>query len=143
MSAKNRFGIPLNEVEIHPVDVLRRAVERVNCSIILKGPCTFMGLASGKTYFNFSPNDGMATGGVGDVLAGLLGGLLAQDAGLRKEQDSLLRRYGHANEATLLAVYIHTLAGRIAAEKFGVRAMSAMSLVETLAQAFNQLDADI
>jgi hydroxyethylthiazole kinase-like uncharacterized protein yjeF len=140
----SRFcGIPLNEVEIHPVDVLRRAVERVNCSIILKGPCTFMGLASGKTYFNFSPNDGMATGGVGDVLAGLLGGLLAQDAGLRKEQDSLLRRYGHANEATLLAVYIHTLAGRIAAEKFGVRAMSAMSLVETLAQAFNQLDADI
>lgn len=135
-------GLKLEEIETHPVETLKQAVERVNCTILLKGPCTFMGLASGKTYFNFSPNDGMATGGVGDVLAGILAGLLAQDAGLRREEESLLRRYEHAHQATLLAVYIHTLAGRIAAEKFGVRAMSAMSLIETLATAFNQLDGD-
>jgi ADP-dependent NAD(P)H-hydrate dehydratase / NAD(P)H-hydrate epimerase len=136
-------GIPLEEVQHQAVDVLKKAVERVNCTIVLKGPCTYMGLASGKTYFNFSPNDGMASGGVGDVLAGILGGLLAQDAGLRREEEALLRRYEHANQATLLSVYIHSLSGKFAAEKFGVRTMTAMSLIESLPQAFNDLDGDV
>ncbi|MBY0515334.1 MAG: NAD(P)H-hydrate dehydratase [Bacteriovoracaceae bacterium] len=78
-------GLEIEEVEKAPFENLRQAVERTNCTIILKGACTYLGLASGKTYFNFSPNDGMATGGVGDVLAGILGGLLAQDTGLRRE----------------------------------------------------------
>jgi NAD(P)H-hydrate epimerase len=101
-----------------------------------------LGLASGKTFFNFSPNDGMATGGVGDVLAGILGGLLAQDTGLRSESDALLQRYEHVNQAALLSVYIHTLAGQFAAEKFGVRTMTATSLIETLPEVFNRLDGE-
>jgi hydroxyethylthiazole kinase-like uncharacterized protein yjeF len=131
-----------SDVEIRPYESLRQAVERINCTILLKGPCTYLGLASGRTYFNFSPNDGMATGGVGDVLAGILGGLLAQETGLRREQDALMHRYEHANQATLLSVYIHTLAGQFAAEKFGVRTMSAMSLIETLPEVFNRLDGE-
>jgi hypothetical protein len=49
-------------------------------------------LPNGKTFFNFSPNDGMATGGVGDVLAGILGGLIGQEANLKK-RDSLYNMY--------------------------------------------------
>jgi hydroxyethylthiazole kinase-like uncharacterized protein yjeF len=135
-------GIPQEEVETRPVDCLRQAVERINCTILLKGPCTYLGLASGKTFFNFSPNDGMATGGVGDVLAGILGGLLAQDTGLRSESDALLQRYEHVNQAALLSVYIHTLAGQFAADKFGVRTMTATSLIETLPEVFNRLDGE-
>jgi NAD(P)H-hydrate epimerase len=135
-------GIAQQEVENAPLQCLKEAMERINCSILLKGPCTYLGLANGKTYFNFSPNDGMATGGVGDVLAGILGGLLAQDTGLRNETDALLQRYEHVNQAALLSVYIHTRAGHFAAEKFGVRTMSAMSLIETLPEVFNQLDGD-
>jgi NAD(P)H-hydrate epimerase len=135
-------GISQEEVEQRPVECLRQAVERTNCTIILKGACTYLGLANGRTYFNFSPNDGMATGGVGDVLAGILGGLLAQDTGLRREDDSLVVRYEHLNQAALLSVYIHTMAGHFAAERFGVRTMTAMSLIETLPEVFNRLDSD-
>ncbi|MFP5457405.1 MAG: NAD(P)H-hydrate dehydratase [Bacteriovoracia bacterium] len=135
-------GLDQKQVEAAPVENLRQAVELINCTILLKGPCTYLGLASGRTFFNFSPNDGMATGGVGDVLAGILGGLLAQESGLRREQDALLARYEHANQAALLSVYIHTLAGQFAAEKFGVRTMSAMSLIETLPEVFNRLDGE-
>jgi len=135
-------GLAQSEVENRPVECLRQAVESINCTIILKGPCTFLGLASGATYFNFSPNDGMATGGVGDVLAGILAGLMAQDSGLRSEQDALLARYEHVNQAALLGVYIHTQAGRFAAEKLGVRTMTALSLIEALPSVFNQLDGE-
>ncbi len=135
-------GLSLEEVERHPVRLLKEAVERINCAVLLKGPCTFLGLANGHTYFNFLPNDGMATGGVGDVLAGILGGLLAQDRGFRKKGEPLLQRYAHAHQAALSAVYVHTLAGSIAARDKGVRAMSAISLLESLPAAFAHLDGE-
>jgi hydroxyethylthiazole kinase-like uncharacterized protein yjeF len=133
-------GLTMEEVQRRPLPLLREAVERINCAVLLKGPCTLLGLANGQTYFNFLPNDGMATAGVGDVLAGIMGGLLAQDTELKRRQQPLLQRYEHAHQASLLAVYLHTLAGQIAAEKFGVRAMSALSLLETMPEAFARLD---
>lgn len=133
-------GITLEEVQRNPVKLLKDAIERTNCVMLLKGPCTFAGLADGRTYFNFSPNDGMATGGVGDVLAGILGGLLAQDPELKRKRDSLSQRYGHTHNSALLALYVHSLAGRIAAEKLGVRAMTALGLIDMMAEAFAQLD---
>jgi NAD(P)H-hydrate epimerase len=133
-------GLPIEDVQRAPLALLRAAVERINCAILLKGPCTFLGLANGKTYFNFHPNDGMATGGVGDVLAGLLGGLLAQDTNLKQRQQPLLQRYEHAHQASLLAVYLHTLAGQLAAEKEGVRAMNAISLLDAVPAAFARLE---
>ncbi|MCB9093283.1 MAG: NAD(P)H-hydrate dehydratase, partial [Halobacteriovoraceae bacterium] len=68
------------EVFKEPLKYLSEVVERTNATVILKGPCSFLGLPSGDTFFNYFPNSGMATGGVGDVLAGILGGLLAQDS---------------------------------------------------------------
>lgn len=135
-------GLSLEDVQRNPVGLLKEAIERINCAVLLKGPCTFAGLADGRTYFNFSPNDGMATGGVGDVLAGILGGLLAQDPELKKKRDSLSQRYGHTHNSALLALYVHTMAGKIAAQKFGVRAMTALSLLDTIAEAFAHLDGD-
>jgi ADP-dependent NAD(P)H-hydrate dehydratase / NAD(P)H-hydrate epimerase len=136
----SRFsGIPYEEVVKAPHFHLREVIERVNCSIILKGPCTYLGFANGKTYFNFSPNDGMATGGVGDVLAGILGGIIGQEANL-KRRDSLYNIYENLNRTILLGVLIHTSAGRFAAEKFGVRPMTATSLIEAFPEAFKALD---
>ena len=134
--------LSVEAVQRNPVGLLKDAIERINCAVLLKGPCTFAGLADGRTYFNFSPNDGMATGGVGDVLAGILGGLLAQDPELKRKRDSLSQRYGHTHNSALLALYVHTLAGRIASEKFGVRAMTALSLIDTMSEAFAQLDGE-
>ena len=74
------------------------------------------------------------------MLAGLLGGLLAQDTNLKQRQQPLLQRYEHAHQASLLAVYLHTLAGQLAAEKEGVRAMNAISLLDAVPAAFARLE---
>lgn len=132
-------GIPLEEVQKEPYYHLKETIERINCSVILKGPCTYLGFPNGKTYFNFSPNDGMATGGVGDVLAGILGGLIGQEANLKK-RDSLYNIYENLNRTILLGVLIHTWSGKFAAEKWGVRPMSATSLIEAFPEAFKALD---
>jgi hydroxyethylthiazole kinase-like uncharacterized protein yjeF len=136
----SRFsGIPLEEVKSSPYQHLKSVIERINCSVILKGPCTYLGFPNGKTYFNFSPNDGMATGGVGDVLAGILGGLIGQEANLKK-RDSLYNMYENLNRTILLGVLIHTWSGKFAAEKQGVRPMTATSLIEAFPEAFKALD---
>lgn len=132
-------GIPFEDVQKEPYHYLKETIERINCSVILKGPCTYLGFPNGKTYFNFSPNDGMATGGVGDVLAGILGGLIGQEANLKK-RDSLYNIYENLNRTILLGVLIHTWSGKFAAEKFGVRPMSATSLIEAFPEAFKALD---
>lgn len=132
-------GIPFEEVQKAPYQHLKDTIERINCSVILKGPCTYLGFANGKTYFNFSPNDGMATGGVGDVLSGILGGLIAQEANL-KRRDSLYNIYENLNRTILLGVLIHTWSGKFAAEKFGVRPMSATNLIDAFPESFKALD---
>jgi NAD(P)H-hydrate epimerase len=136
----SRFtGIPLEEVQKSPYLHLKETIERINCSVILKGPCTYLGFPNGKTFFNFSPNDGMATGGVGDVLAGILGGLIGQEANLKK-RDSLYNIYENLNRTILLGVLIHTWSGKYAREKYGVRPMSAMGLIDAFPEAFKALD---
>jgi NAD(P)H-hydrate epimerase len=136
----SRFsGVSLESLHRSPVNHLRALVEKINCTVLLKGPCTYMGFTDGSVYFNYSPNDGMATGGVGDVLAGILGGLLGQDPDLRDAQP-LVHRYENFNKTVGLAVFIHSLSGQLAAEKLGVRAMSAMSIIESFPEAFKELD---
>lgn len=136
----SRFaGVPFEEVLSHPYQHLRDVIEQINCSVILKGPCTYLGLTNGKTFFNFSPNDGMATGGVGDVLAGILGGLIGQEANVKK-RDTLYNIYENLNHAILTGVLIHTWSGQFAAKKFGVRPMTATSLIDSFPEAFMALD---
>lgn len=132
-------GLSFEDVQREPYNHLKEIIERINCSIILKGPCTYLAFPNGKTFFNFSPNDGMATGGVGDVLAGILGGFIAQEANL-KRRDSLYNIYENLNRTILLGVLIHTWSGKFAAEKFGVRPMTATSLIEAFPEAFSALD---
>jgi hydroxyethylthiazole kinase-like uncharacterized protein yjeF len=136
----SRFaGVAIEEVQKAPYFHLKEVIDVINCSVILKGPCTYLGFPNGKTFFNFSPNDGMATGGVGDVLAGILGGLIGQEANLKK-RDSLYNIYENLNRTILLGVLIHTWSGKFAAEKLGVRPMTATSLIEAFPEAFKALD---
>lgn len=135
-----RFAkIELEDLERRPVYHLQDLVDKINCTVLLKGPCTYMGFTDGTVYFNFFPNDGMATGGVGDVLAGILGGLLGQDPEL-KENQPLVNRYENFNKTVGLAVLIHSFAGHFAAEKLGVRPMSATSIIDSFPEAFKELD---
>ena len=99
-----------------------------------------MGFPDGNIFFNYFPNDGMATGGVGDVLAGILGGLLGQDQELKVANHSLVSRYENFNKSLKLAVYIHSLSGHFAAESYGVRAMTASSIIDSFPGAFDNLN---
>ena len=132
-------GVEPSDLERSPVDHMRKLVDEINCTVLLKGPCTYMAFTDGSVFFNFFPNDGMATGGVGDVLAGILGGLLGQDQDLRDNQP-LVNRYENFNKTVGLAVFIHSLSGHLAATKLGVRPMSAMSIIDSFPEAFKELD---
>lgn len=132
-------GLPVEKVLEDPIGNLKALVDQTNCTVVLKGPCTFLGFPNGEIHINYSPNDGMATGGSGDVLAGILGGLLAQIPVDRKRStmfDDKKKFY----EFLRLGVAVHTLAGRIAADKIGERAMSAGTIIEHLTDAFSKLE---
>lgn len=106
-------------------DRLHKASElaaRLKVVIVLKGHHTLIATPGGLCYFNNTGNAGMATAGSGDVLTGVLTGLLAQ---------------GYSPvEAALLGVYLHGLAGDIAAREKSMEAMIAGDIVEGLGEAF-------
>ena len=93
--------------------------------IVLKGHYTFISTPEGKGYFNPTGNAGMATAGSGDVLCGIITGLLAQSY--------------TSSEACLLGVYLHGLAGDIAAGKNGAESLIARDITDNIGQAFMQL----
>ena len=98
----------------------------INCLIVLKGHHTFIACPTGKGYFNNTGNAGMATAGSGDVLTGMITGLLTQDYA--------------SEDASILAVYLHGLAGDIAAEEFSKEAMIAGDIIDSIGKAFKQLE---
>lgn len=133
------FGTSVEQVLEDPITYLKSLVDQTNSSVILKGPCTFLGFPNGEVHVNYSPNDGMATGGSGDVLAGILGGLLAQIP-VDRSRSSIFDDKRHFYQALRLGVAVHTLTGKYAAENLGERAMSAGSLIDYLAQAFKEIE---
>ena len=97
----------------------------LNSYIVLKGPHTSIACPDGNVYFNTSGNAGMATAGSGDVLTGILTGLLSQ-------------RYPE-KEACLLGVYLHGLAGDFAAGKHSQEAMIASDIIDSIGECFKKI----
>jgi ADP-dependent NAD(P)H-hydrate dehydratase / NAD(P)H-hydrate epimerase len=129
----------LEEIGENPIHHLKEAVGETGCSFIVKSACTFLAFPNGNIFVNYFPNDGMATGGSGDVLAGILGGTLAQH--LPKPTTSkLFRKNDPLYDATSFAVLVHTLAGKHAAKNLGERFMTARSITNHLPQAFFELE---
>ena len=63
--------VDFSKVEEDSLVFLEDVMEKINCFFVLKGPCSFIARPDGKIFFNYFPNDGLATGGSGDVLAGI------------------------------------------------------------------------
>ncbi len=97
----------------------------LNIIIVLKGHYTLTAAPSGELYFNSTGNAGMAKGGSGDVLTGIITALVAQG-------------YEPA-QAALLGVYLHGDAGNLAARALSQEAMTATDLITFLSQAFLKL----
>lgn len=99
---------------------------RLNIIIVLKGHYTFIFRPDGKVSVNTTGNAGMATAGSGDVLTGIIGGLLAQ--GYRPDV------------AATVGVYIHGLAGDMARDVYGEASMTASDIVDAIPEAFRQIE---
>ena len=118
------FGECKNDFE--RIEKALQHAKLLNCLIVLKGHHSFIAAPSGKGYFNNTGNAGMATAGSGDVLTGMITGLLAQDYS--------------SEEASLLAVYLHGSAGDIAAKEISQEAMIAGDIIDNIGNAFKYLE---
>ena len=122
----------LDRMEGNSADSYERLVkasnlaERIQGYVILKGHYSALCMPDGHVIFNSTGNAGMATAGSGDVLTGIITGLLA-------------RGYKQA-EACLLGMYLHGLAGDIAAKELGEESLIASDLIQYLPKAFKRLN---
>ena len=105
-------------VEANRITIARNFAKQYNCILVLKGANTLITDPSGKVYFNTLGNSGMATGGSGDVLSGIIVSLLAQ--GLPPI------------EAANAAVYLHSLAADKAAKITGEAGLLPSDIIEAL-----------
>ena len=94
------------------------------CAVVLKGHRTLCAFPDGRGYVIDGGNPGMATGGTGDVLAGIIGALLGQMGGRR---------------ATVTACWLHDRAGDLAAARFGEYALKAGDIIDFLPEAEKEI----
>ena len=99
--------------------------KKLNCYVILKGKFTAIATPDGKVFFNPTGNPGMATAGSGDVLTGIICGLLAQGF--------------VSGKAAIVGVYLHGLAGDLAAEELTTYSLNAGDIIDHLPKAFKQI----
>jgi hydroxyethylthiazole kinase-like uncharacterized protein yjeF len=114
------FGAHTDDFE--RIGTASKKAREQNTVIILKGHHTLIATPRGKLFFNSTGNAGMAKGGSGDVLTGIVTALLAQ-------------KYG-PEQAAILAVYLHGSAGDLAAAALSQEAMTATDIISFLPQAF-------
>jgi NAD(P)H-hydrate epimerase len=118
------FGKSSDHYQRHLLQMVK-AVE-LGIYIILKGAHTAIAAPDGNVYFNSTGNPGMATAGSGDVLTGIITSLMAQ---------------GYTSfESVIAGVYLHGLAGNIAAEKFSKPFIIASDIINSLSDAFLEIE---
>ncbi len=118
-------GLDRDYIEENRLMVSREFAEENGVTVILKGHHTIVTSPDGKQYINITGNAGMATGGSGDVLAGLTASLAARGVG--------------EAEAAAMAVHIHGTAGDIAMERYGIESVTASSIMECIPDALRQI----
>ncbi len=117
-------GLSVPAIEQARIGVAQEFSQEHGVTLILKGVPTVTALDTGEVWINSTGNPGMATGGMGDVLSGLIAGLMAQGASL--------------SEASILGAYLHGLAGDISAEKTGVHGLIAGDVLEAIPEAIER-----
>ena len=114
------FGSVKNDIE--RINLAKQKAKELHVIIVLKGHHTFIATPADRYYFNSTGNAGMATGGTGDVLTGIITGLLAQNY--------------LPEDAAVLGVYLHGLAGDLAAEQLSEPALIASDIIDHIGDAY-------
>lgn len=113
-------GKSIQEIQENLIDTAKLFAQMYKSVCVLKDARTIVALSGGEWYINVSGNNGMATGGSGDVLAGILTGLFAQ---------SQCQKYG---DMAALACFIHGMAGDLAKKHKGAHSMLAGDILEQI-----------
>ena len=123
MARLTNTSIPTLEAD--RISTAQQFANEHDITLIFKGAPTVTGTPNGDVWINSTGNPGMATGGMGDLLTGIIAGLMAQ---------------GVSNErAAALGVYVHGLAGDIAAKKLGMHGLIASDVLKLVPEAISSL----
>jgi NAD(P)H-hydrate epimerase len=120
------LGSSVAAVQSDRISAAREAAARARAVVVLKGHQSLVAEPDGELAINPTGNPGLASGGSGDVLTGVIGSLLAQAF--------------ETSAAARLGVYVHGLAGDLAAARLGERSLGASDLVAELSRAFLELE---
>ncbi|MGH7275636.1 MAG: NAD(P)H-hydrate dehydratase [Candidatus Rokuibacteriota bacterium] len=119
------LGVTTEQIQKDRIATVREFATRYGAHVALKGAASVIGDPDGRVVVNPTGNPGMASGGTGDVLTGMLGAFLAR---------------GMAPASALQsAVYLHGLAGDLAADRLGEESLVAGDVIEALPDAFRRL----
>lgn len=118
-------GSTIPAVQHDRLNVARTFAREHNAIVVLKGHRTLIAQPDGTVWVNTTGNPGMATGGTGDILTGMVAGLIAQNP----------ERIAHA---VIAAVHLHGLAGDVARETMGEHSLVATDLLKALPEAFRR-----
>jgi len=110
---------------IEKINKIKNLTKEYGLIVVSKGAFSQIHTADGKIYFNSTGNPGMATAGSGDVLTGMIAGLLG-------------RGY-EPKEAAILGVYLHGLSGDLAVDEIGEESMIATDLIDFIPKAFQKI----
>jgi NAD(P)H-hydrate epimerase len=121
-------GLTITAIQRDRINVARTFAREHNLIVVLKGHRTLVAEPGGEVWVNTTGNPGMATGGTGDILTGMVAGVLAQHP-------------DRAIDAVTAAVYLHGLAGDVARETMGEHSLIATDLITALAEAIRCLRA--
>jgi NAD(P)H-hydrate epimerase len=122
------LGIPTSEVQAHRLETARTLATTHRLHVVLKGHRTIIATPDGHAFVNTTGNPGMATGGTGDVLTGMIAAWLGQ--------------VGDPATACCVAVHLHGAAGDLAADDEGEISMTAGDLVQHIGDAVLELTAE-
>ncbi len=115
------------EINSNRIYFAKKLAHELGVTVVLKGANTIVATEDEKVFVNMTGNPGMATGGSGDVLAGMMAGLIASGV-------------LHENDAVCAAVYLHGLAGDVAAQKLSETSLLPSDIIDNLPPLFKNLE---
>lgn len=120
------LSLTTSEISTDRINLVRKFAKEQQIIVVLKGEHSLIAAPDGEVYINPTANAGMATAGSGDVLTGIIAGLLAQAP-------------NQALMSTIAGVYLHGLSGDLAAQSLGQRSLIASDITKNLSQAIISL----
>lgn len=116
----------IREIQNAMAETAAEYVEKTGTVCVLKDACTVVAAPGGDMYLNLEGNAGMATAGSGDVLSGILAAVFCMYLSAEEEPDN--------GRKAALGVLLHSVCGDAAAARYGMQAMTARNIVESLSE---------